>query len=441
MIDAHLLDRHAHALGHDLADDGFRALALLGDAGRRHHRAVGIDAHGAAVLRRDARAADAVHEGAGVGELDEARKADAAMDALGAQPLLLGAQGRVVDHVQQLVERGLVRQALELHAGGRRARVGAVLHQVAAAELDRIQASASAARSTRPSVTARGDRVADGAVLAGRRLVLEHHRGLGAVVGKVVRAADQVHDLVALHRAGARIDRIGADARQIIDIDGGDAALGIDGHAPLDAVVAGVDVGGEALQPVGNELDGPAHDLGDDGHRHLVGIDVHLDAVAAADVGADHAHVALGQAHVLGEHALHHVRRLGGVIDGELARGAVVVGQDRARLQRHAGVPAGVEGRLDDLVRGGESLLHLAALVDALEAQVVAELGMDDRCVRAPAPSPCRPPRAAARSRHRPWRRRPRRRRASRPPPRRPPRRPRWRARAAAAAAAPTSCP
>ena len=44
--------------------------------------------------------------------------------------------------------------------------------------------------------------------------------------------------------------------------------------------------------------------------RHLVGVDVHLDAVAAADIGADHAHIALGQAQVLGEHALHHVRRL-----------------------------------------------------------------------------------------------------------------------------------
>ncbi len=79
---AHLLDGHAHGLGHDLADDGLRALALLGDAGGGHHRAVGIDAHGAAVLRRDARAADAVHEGAGVGQLDEACEADAAVDAL-----------------------------------------------------------------------------------------------------------------------------------------------------------------------------------------------------------------------------------------------------------------------------------------------------------------------------------------------------------------------
>jgi hypothetical protein len=67
------------------------------------------------------------------------------------------------------------------------------------------------------------------------------------------------------------IDRVGADAGQVVDIDGGDAARGVDGHARLDAVVAGVDVAGEALQPVGNELDGPAHDLGNDGNRDLVG--------------------------------------------------------------------------------------------------------------------------------------------------------------------------
>ncbi len=43
--DAHLLDGHADGLGHDLAHDGLGALALLGDAGCRHHRAVGVDAH------------------------------------------------------------------------------------------------------------------------------------------------------------------------------------------------------------------------------------------------------------------------------------------------------------------------------------------------------------------------------------------------------------
>ena len=100
-----------------------------------------------------------------------------------------------------------------------------------------------------------------------------------------------------------------------------------------DAVIAGVDVAGEALQPVGDELDGATDDLGDHGNGDLVRIDVHLDAVAAADVAADDAHVALRQAELTREHGLHHVRRLRGVVHGEPGGAAVVVGKDRARLE------------------------------------------------------------------------------------------------------------
>ena len=272
-----------------------------------------------------------------------------------------------------------MRQALELHAGGRGAGVAAVRHQVAAAEVDRIEAERLGGEVDEAFGDGGGDGVADGAVLAGGRLVLRHHRGPGAVIGKVVGPADQIDDLVALHRTRPGIDRVGADTGQIVDVDRGDAPLRVDRHAPGDAVVAGVDVGRKTLQPVGDELDRAAHDPGDHRHRHLVGIDVNLDAVAAADVGADHAHVALGQPHVLGEDRLHHVRRLGGVMHGELGGRAVVVGQDRARLERDARVAGAVEGGLHDLVGAPEGVVDLAGLVDALEAEVVAEIGMDHR--------------------------------------------------------------
>src|SRR5256885_3020484 len=49
--------------------------------------------------------------------------------------------------------------------------------------------------------------------------------------------------------------------------------------------------------------------------RELVGIGVDLDAVGAADVAADHAHLLLGQAEMAREHGLHHVRRLMRVVD------------------------------------------------------------------------------------------------------------------------------
>ena len=63
-----------------------------------------------------------------------------------------------------------------------------------------------------------------------------------------------------------------------------DAAVLVDGQARLDAVIAGVDVAGEALQPVGDELHRPAQQLRHDDDGDLVGVDVDLDAVAAADV-------------------------------------------------------------------------------------------------------------------------------------------------------------
>ena len=272
-----------------------------------------------------------------------------------------------------------VREALEAHAGGRRARIGAVLHQVLEAEGDRVHAHRLGTEIDQALGDGRRDRVADRAVLAGRHLVLEHDRGLGAVVGEVVGAAHQVDDLVAFHRAGAGIDRVGADAGQVVDVEGGDAPLRVDGHAALDAVVARVDVGGEALQAIGDELDRSAHDLGDHRHRDLVRVDVHLDAVAAADIAADDAHGAERQLEVPGQHLLHHVRRLRRMVDGERGVALVELGEDRARLQRHAGVATGVEGRLDDLVRASEGVGDVAALVDALEDEVVAEIGMDDR--------------------------------------------------------------
>ena len=53
--------------------------------------ALRVELHRYAVLRRDFGATDAVEGGRRIGHLDEACKADAAVDALRAQPLLLGA--------------------------------------------------------------------------------------------------------------------------------------------------------------------------------------------------------------------------------------------------------------------------------------------------------------------------------------------------------------
>jgi hypothetical protein len=109
---------------------------------------------------------------------------------------------------------------------------------------------------------------------------------------------------------------------------------------------------------------------------------VHLDAERAADVLGHHPNLMLLEAEMLGEQVLHHVRRLGPVIDGESRVPRIPVGDDGARFVGDAGVAAETEGRLDHDVGVLEALVGVTADVHALEGEIVAELGMDDRSAR-----------------------------------------------------------
>ena len=213
-------------------------------------------------------------------------EADAAMNAARAQRRLLGAQRGIVHHRQQLVERRRDATASRtcMPDGAGRG-IGVVGDQVAPPDLGRVHADLRRREIDQALGHRTCDGMADGAVLAHHVLVLEHDAGAGAVVRAGVGPADQVDDLVGLDRAGARIDRIGADAGQVVDLERGDVAVALDRRCgALHAVVAGVDVGDEAFQPVGDEFDRPPQQLRQRDRRHLVGIDVHLDAERAADI-------------------------------------------------------------------------------------------------------------------------------------------------------------
>ena len=253
-----------------------------------------------------------------------------------------------------------------------------VADEVAAADLDRVHADRLRGEVDEPFRHRAGDRVADGPVLAHHVLVLEHDAGAGAVVAAGVGPADEVDDLVRLDGARARIHRVRADAGEVVDLEGADAPVLHHRDAALHDMVAGVDVGDEALQAVGDVLHRTAQELRERRRRHLVGIDVHLDAEGAADVLAHHPHLRLGEAEVLGDDVLHHVRRLGALVDGQAGLAGVPVGDHGARLERHAGVAAEAEARLDDGIGIGEGAVDLAGVKVALEGEVVAKLRVDD---------------------------------------------------------------
>ncbi len=142
-------------------------------------------------------------------------------------------------------------------------------------------------------------------------------------------------------------------------------------------VLARVDVGQERFEPVGDEFHRALQHHRERRGRHLVGVDVHLDAVRAADVLRDHAHVAFRNVEMPREDVLHHVRRLRRVIHRERVFGRVVVGEQRAAFQRDAGVAAELVGFLDHDVRFGERRVDFAGVERAREADVVAEFRMN----------------------------------------------------------------
>jgi hypothetical protein len=116
-----------------LRDHRFRALALFADAGVHADAALRVELHGGAVLRGNARAADAVERGGRVGDFDERGKADAAVDAFLTQALLFCAQGRIVHQRVEMRECGVVRQQFELQSRCRLCRIIVVRKQIAPA--------------------------------------------------------------------------------------------------------------------------------------------------------------------------------------------------------------------------------------------------------------------------------------------------------------------
>ena len=114
------------------------------------------------------------------------------------------------------------------------------------------------------------------------------------------------------------------------------------------------------------------------GRRHLVCIGVNLDAEGAADILGHHPHLVLLKTEVLGKQVLHHVRRLGALIDRETLVARVPIGDDRARLHGHAGVPAEAERGFNHRVGLRKRLIRRAGFKLALESEIVAQLRMDD---------------------------------------------------------------
>ncbi len=295
---------------------------------------------------------------AGADDLGEEADADAHQLAL--RPLLglLAAQARVVDRRHRLAHRGRVVAGVVLPA--ERRVVGELLRpdEVLEPELGRIDpellrqhvdhALDQVGRLGHPERAAVGD--------AARRLV-----GVDAIDGDL-RGRDVVGAGHDREEAGRVLGRIGAGIERAV-IGQHVAAQARDPAVPGrrelagHVVVAGEGGRREVLDPVLDPLHRQAeHDRGDD-RADVARIDADLVAEAAADVGRDDVDLGLGNAGQQRDHRAHHVRRLEGAPDRELALHLVHRGDAGAGLER-AGVHALVDDHLLDRDLGaGEGAL------------------------------------------------------------------------------------
>ena len=123
------------------------------------------------------------------------------------------------------------------------------------------------------------------------------------------------------------------------------------------------------------------HDAEPD-HRHVFMIHVQLHAERPADIRRDHAYAGFRNAVVTRVKILKLIRRLRGMVHGQLRFAGIVVGDDRPRLHRNGGMPAEVEFFLHHVRSTSKELLDATGVDLPLKAEIAAELRRDHWPVR-----------------------------------------------------------
>ena len=203
---------------------------------------------------------------------------------------------------------------------------------------------------------------------AARRLVGVHAGDLAVRGLQVVGAGEHAEE------PGRVLGRLrGAVERAVIGQDrdphGPDLAVAAGGQLAVHVEVAGEAGGHQVLRPVLHPLHRLAGDHRADHRADVPGVDRHLVAEPAADVGRDDPDLVLGQAGHHGVQGPVRVRRLGRLPDGQLAGHAVEVGHRAAGLQRRRVDPR-VQHVLGDRHLGGSNTASVRAASPASQSKM-----------------------------------------------------------------------
>ncbi len=350
--EAHLLDRHVEPLDDELGKARLVALALRARADHDVDVTVGLHRHLGALARDAGRGVEIIGDG------------DAAQLAAGAGVGAARGKAVPVAHAQHPLQGVVIVAAVVDHAEG--VGVGKLVapHEIAAADLDAIEAVLAAGEVDQPlhDVHHLG---AAGAAIGPRRRGVAHHRAAAEMRGR--DAVDRRHDLDALLQRRV-VGGVGAGIADVGAAHGEEIALGVERELGSDREIARLVVAQERLVPLARPF-----------HRHLqpprrpgdereLRIDHAAGAEIAADLAHDDAHLVRRHRENGGEIVLEPPHAAAAGIKRDAARLGVEFGDRGARLHRHAG----------DALDPGVELHHMrGARERGLRRRGVAELAVD----------------------------------------------------------------
>ena len=234
---------------------------------------------------------------------------------------------------------------------------------VAAAHFDAVDGELCGDRVEQALAYERGFVAARRPIGRGRRLVGETEVTDRPVGRHAVRTGQNA----GRHVNDAR--RVGSDVAALVVeinvVDGEDDAVVIDGGANLVQLLARMIGSDQMFAAVLDPFHRPVEFLGRDADQKIFRIHFAADAEAAADVRFIHMDRARRELEHAREQFLIAVRHLGGTVHFQNAARGVITADGAARLQRHAGMPANGEFKLDHMLGGAEHGIDVAvALAD-----------------------------------------------------------------------------
>ncbi len=383
MNDIHVVERHAHVLGHKLCEGRLLALPVGTGAGEHLHFAGGQHTH----RRRLPESALEAHRasrlrGAESADLDVRRDADAHVAPLLALLELLLAQASVVDDLQRLVEGCLVVATIVHQRAGGGVGESVRRDEVLAPQVCRLDVQLACQQIHHALDQEGGLRATSTAVGGGRRGVGEDAKDIHRQIGDGIAAGDDQPEEPGGHARAGAARHVGAHVGVRLDAHRGNSAVAVCRQLCLVRLRAAVDRGDEVFAAVLDPLDGMTGPLGRDDRQDVAGVKVDLAAEAATDVARDHANLVLWDARDDRKDEARDVRILRRVPDRQLVGAWVPLRDGAARLHGVGDQPLLDEALLDDDLGIGEGSIDVAVVELPMIIEIAWHVVMQLRSTR-----------------------------------------------------------